>query len=288
MNPSRLRESVRKTSCVASGRQYIAVAVRLHRRHQPGALHVLDHARGAVVADAQLALHRRDRGAARLQHVGDGLVVQRIGFRARLAEFAAALARFFGRFEHAFDVFGLAQRLQVIDHAVHFVVRHEGAVHALRQPGAGRQVEHVALAQQRLGAHLVEDGARVDLARHLERDAGRDVGLDQAGDDVDRRPLRGQDQVDAGGARLLRQPRDQFLDLLADHHHQVGQFVDHHHDHRHGFQRLGIVRRQAERVRQRRAGLLGVAHLLVVAGQVAHADAPTSACSAAPFRPRTS
>ena len=85
-------------------------------------------------------------------------------------------------------------------------------------------------------------------------------------------PLRRQDQMDAGRARLLRQPRDQFLDLLADHHHQVGEFVDHHHDHRHGLQRLGIVRRQAERMRQRRAGLLGVAHFLVVAGEVAHAD----------------
>ena len=43
-------------------------------------------------------------------------------------------------------------------------------------------------------------------------------------------PLRGQDQVDAGGARLLRQARDQLLDLLADDHHQVGQLVDDHHD----------------------------------------------------------
>jgi hypothetical protein len=63
----------------------------------------------------------------------------------------------------------------------------------------------------------------VDLARHLEGDAGRDVGLDQAGDHVHRRPLRGQDQVDAGGARLLRQARDQLLDLLADDHHHVGE-----------------------------------------------------------------
>jgi len=35
-----------------------------------------------------------------------------------------------------------------------------------------------------------------------------------------------EDQVDARGARLLRQPRDQLLDLLADDHHQVGEFVD--------------------------------------------------------------
>jgi hypothetical protein len=96
-------------------------------------------------------------------------------------------------------------------------------VHPLRVAGAGRQVEHVALPEQRLGAHLVEDGARVDLARHLEGDTRRDVGLDEARDDVHRRALGGEDEVDAGRARLLREAGDEFLDLLPDHHHQVGR-----------------------------------------------------------------
>ena len=72
----------------------------------------------------------------------------------------------------------------------------------------------------------VEDGARVDLRRHLERDARREVRLDQAGDDVDRRPLRREDQVDADRARLLREARDRVLDVLRRHHHQVGELVD--------------------------------------------------------------
>jgi hypothetical protein len=45
--------------------------------------------------------------------------------------------------------------------------------------------------------------------------------------------------VDARGAGLLRQARDEFLDLLAHHHHQVGQFVDDDDDVGHGLQRLG-------------------------------------------------
>ena len=110
------------------------------------------------------------------------------------------------------------------------------------------------------------------LLRHLERDARRNVGLDQAGDHVHRRALRGEDQVDAGGARLLRQARDQLLDLLADHHHQVGELVDDHHDQRQLLERLRIFRRQRERIGERLAGLLGIAHLLVVAGEVAHAE----------------
>ena len=122
--------------------------------------------------------------------------------------------------------------MQRLDHAVHFLVGDERAVHARRDRGAGRQVQHVAVPEQRLGAHLVEDRARIDLGRDLEGDARGDVGLDQPGDDVDRGPLRGQDQVDARGARLLRQARDQLLDLLADDHHQVGEFIDDHHDER--------------------------------------------------------
>src|SRR5436189_140458 len=71
-----------------------------------------------------------------------------------------------------------------------------------------RQVKHVAGADQRFGARLVEDGARVDSRRHLESDARRNVGLDEAGDAIDRRSLRRQYQVDAGGTRLLRDARD--------------------------------------------------------------------------------
>ena len=89
-----------------------------------------------------------------------------------------------------------------------------------------RQEQHVALAEQLLGAVAVENRARVGLRRHAERDARRQVGLDQAGDDVHRRPLRRQNQVDADGARHLRQPADRFLDLVAGHHHQVGELVD--------------------------------------------------------------
>ena len=50
---------------------------------------------------------------------------------------------------------------------------------------------------------------------HLEGDAAGEVGLDDAGDDVDRRPLGGDDQVDADGPGQLGQAADGVLDLLA-------------------------------------------------------------------------
>ena len=72
----------------------------------------------------------------------------------------------------------------------------------------GRHVERVAVAEQAVGADRVENRARIRTRGDLERDARREVRLDEAGDHVDRRALGGDDQVDAGGARLLREARD--------------------------------------------------------------------------------
>jgi hypothetical protein len=91
---------------------------------------------------------------------------------------------------------------------------------------AAGHVEHVALAEQLLGALLAEDGAAVDLRGHLEGDAGREIRLDGAGDDVHRGALGRHDQVDAGGAGHLREALDRTLDVLAGDHHQVGHLVD--------------------------------------------------------------
>ena len=153
---------------------------------------------------------------------------------------------------------------------MHLVVADKGAVHANRHAGAAGHVEHVTHAQQGFGAHLVQDGAAVDLAADLKGDARRYVGLDQAGNHIDAGTLRRQNQVNARRARLLRQPGNQFLDLLAHHHHQVSQFVNHDHDVRQASQRFGRVGRQAERVVDKLAMRLGVVNLRVVAGQVAH------------------
>ena len=91
---------------------------------------------------------------------------------------------------------------------------------------ADRREEHVALAQQRLGAVLVEDHARVGLRGHRERDPRRDVRLDHAGDDVDARGLRGEHEVDADRAGLLGEADDRVLDVGRRDHHQVGELVD--------------------------------------------------------------
>jgi outer membrane lipoprotein carrier protein len=54
--------------------------------------HLFQQAGGAIVTDAQVALHQRNRGAAVFQHHLHGLVVHRVGFAAALAARAGAVS----------------------------------------------------------------------------------------------------------------------------------------------------------------------------------------------------
>ena len=96
-------------------------------------------------------------------------------------------------------------------------------MHASR---SGRQVEHVTATEQSFGAVGIKNGTRVDFRRNPERNACGEVGFDQASDHVHRRPLRGQHQVNADGARHLCQAGDGFFDIASVEHHQIGKFVD--------------------------------------------------------------
>ena len=116
-----------------------------------------------------------------------GLIVQRVfllGGTAAAAAFQRNEGLFVAAGHDVVQVVGLAAFFPVLDQAHDLFVRNEGAVHAHRYAAAGRQVQHVAMAEQLLGTALVEDRTGIDLGRHLETDACRDVGLDQPGDHV--------------------------------------------------------------------------------------------------------
>ena len=137
------------------------------------------------------------------------------------------------RFDLQLDQFGdeiLFAGADDVDDPVDFFVAQVGALAAQQGAGAGPEEQHVAVAQQAFGAHFIQHDAAVGAAGDLEGDPGRQVGLDQAGDDVDGRFLRGEDQVDADGATLLRQANNVLFDFLAGRHHQVGHFVGDDHD----------------------------------------------------------
>ena len=69
-----------------------------------------------------------------------------------------------------------------------------------------RNEQHIPVPEQLFGAVTVDDRAGIDLGCDFERDPAGEVGLDDAGDDIDRRPLRGQYEVNADRPRHGRQP----------------------------------------------------------------------------------
>src|SRR4029078_1724490 len=95
-----------------------------------------------------------------------------------------------------------------------------------RHVRAGEGEQHVSLADQALGTLLVEDDAAVGEGRDGEGETRGNVRLDHAGDDVDRRPLRGDYEVDADGARHLCDAADRLFDVAGGNHHQVVELVD--------------------------------------------------------------
>jgi hypothetical protein len=116
----------------------------------------------------------------------------------------------------------------VADDLADLLLRDEGALHPQRLARPHRQEERIPLPDQLLRARLVEDDPAVGQAGGGEREPGRDVRLDQAGDDVDAGPLGGHHQVDAGRARQLGDPHDRVFHIPGGDHHQVGELV---HDH---------------------------------------------------------
>jgi hypothetical protein len=87
----------------------------------------------------------------------------------------------------------------------------------------------------------------------------REGRLDEAGDDVDRRPLGRQDEVDAGRTGELGDADDRLLDVTRGDHHQVRQLVD-------DDEQVGVRADDPLGARQRRdlAGLDGLVELVDV------------------------
>ncbi len=247
-------------------------------------LHALHQRCGPVVADLQPALNVAGRGLAVAHDHLHRLLVEvtalRLTHRRPVEHRVAVLILVLGRGDR-FQILRAALRLEVTNDLLDLLVRAERPVHAADAAAAGH-VEHVALTKQLLGALLAQDGPAVDLGRDLERDAGREVRLDRAGDDVDRGALGREHDVQAGGACHLRQALHRALDVLARDHHQVGHLVDDHDDigQRRQVHRLLLVDRLARVLVV--PGVYGAAELLallirfghagVVAVDVAHAE----------------
>ena len=176
---------------------------------------------GLRESDAQLALQHRGRSELCRDDEFGGLqqhvevvadVVVDLLLRRDLRDVLAVVRR-----ELALDVRDDGVDLGFVDPC---------ALHAHRLARTHRQEQRVTLAEQLLGTGLVEHDAAVGERRRRERQARRHVGLDDAGDDVDGRALRREDEVNARGTRELRDALDRRLDVARRDEHEVGELVD--------------------------------------------------------------
>ena len=104
----------------------------------------------------------------------------------------------------------------VLDCPLDLVIGDKHALQANRGRRIRRLEEHIAAAEQSLGSGLIEDHPAVDAGGHRKGDARREIGLDQAGDNIHRWALGGDDQVNAGRAGQLGQAGDQPLGLVRE------------------------------------------------------------------------
>src|SRR5690348_8633617 len=212
----------------------------IRRSQYPCQLQLVDYPRRPAVPDAHAPLQQRCGAELVLDADLRGLAEQGIALaRGALLPLAAAVLPGFLRFlqrRHLFidarasDRRLCGMRLVPVHQPLGLVGRDERSLHPEELALAGRQKQHVPVPEHGLGAVLIENRAAVDLGRDSKRDATREVCLDEAGDDVHRRTLGGEHQVNADGARLLRERGEGRFDLALYGEHQICQLVDDQHD----------------------------------------------------------
>ncbi len=89
-----------------------------------------------------------------------------------------------------------------------------------------REKQHVSFTEQFLSPAHVEDRPGIHLGRDSEGDPAGHVGLDDARDDVYRRTLGRNDQMDARSSCKLGQADDGSLHLTFGNHHEICELID--------------------------------------------------------------
>ena len=221
-----------------------------------------------------MSLHQGDAGFSVFHDHLDGLIIKRIFLGVALTK-EINLPGFgidHATFQDALHVIGRPLGLQVIDHTVHLLIAHKGAMHAHRVARATVHVQHVAHSKQRLGTHLIQNGARINFAAHLESNARGDIGLDEASDHINAWALCCQNQMHPSSPCFLCKTCNQLFDFFAHHHHQIGQLVNDHHHMGQATQGLGRVGRQTKGVVNKSLLFSGFIDFGVVTGQISNAQ----------------
>ena len=207
--------------------------------------HAFHDGRRAVIADLEAALDIGCRGLAVAQDNRDGLIIGIAGGSAETALIENRALIVIGDIQfviprNVFKIVRLTLRFEVCDNFFDFAIGNKRAVNAA-DATATRHEEHIALTEELLGTLFAQNGAAVNFGGDLKGDAGREICLDRAGDDIDRGALGGQNDVNAGGARHLCEALDGTFNILAGDHHEIGHLVDDDDEIRQGLQVHDLV-----------------------------------------------
>ena len=116
--------------------------------------------------------------------------------------------------------------LDKVHNALYLCITDHDPMQALKLRGSGRQKQHVAFTEKLIGTHSIQNGARIYSGSNLIRHTCGEIGLDDSRQDIHRRTLRGNDQMNACGPCHLRQPGQRVFHTFGCDHHKVGQLID--------------------------------------------------------------
>ena len=128
-------------------------AVFFHTINQPGC---------AVIANPQLTLNPARRCLLAFKHDLARLAILRVFFVVVAAHSAKVETAIFGFFGHRLNLFGLPLAAPMVCHAADFIIGNKWTMDT-RQPATARHIQHVALAQQLLGALFAQYGTAINF-----------------------------------------------------------------------------------------------------------------------------
>jgi len=174
--------------------------------------HHVDQLRGSSVPDAQTPLKERCRGTSFRNDNTHRILIQAV-----LQGGVDGIARFIHLFlsvgQYGIVVGWFPLSSQMLHDRLGFFFADIGAMNAYEAGCSGRNEEHIAVAQELLGAIAVYNSALIDFRGNFEGDAAWKIGFDDSRYNIHGRTLCCQDQVNADSAGHGRKAGNGFLHL---------------------------------------------------------------------------
>ena len=127
-------------------------------------------------------------------------------------------------------VLRLLLRFQIFNDVFHLMVGNKRPLNPHGFRIADRIKEHIALAQQLFRSVHINDGSGIGTGGHIKGNPARYIGFNQAGDNINRRPLGRNNQMQPGRSGHLRQPANRILNFIGSYHHQIRQLINNNHN----------------------------------------------------------